>query len=61
VRRLDLTSLVAGAVLVAVGAVLLLDRTDAIDIDFGGLWPLLIGAVGAILLAAGLDDRRRGR
>ena len=60
-RRLDLTSLVAGAALAVIGVLLLLDRTDSINIDFGGLWPMLVGAVGAILLAAGLDDRRRGR
>jgi hypothetical protein len=60
-RRLDLTSLVAGASLVAIGVLLLLDREDVINVDLGGLWPMLIGAAGAILLAAGIDDRRRGR
>ena len=60
-RRVDLTSLVAGAALVALGVVFLLDREDVIDIDLGALWPMLIAAAGAILLAAGLDDRRRGR
>jgi hypothetical protein len=59
---LDLTSLVGGVVLVAIGVVLLLDRIDAgLNLRFDGLWPLLAGAVGAILLAAGMDDRRRGR
>jgi uncharacterized membrane protein YdcZ (DUF606 family) len=59
---LDLTSLVGGVVLVAIGVVLLLDRVDAgLNLRFAGLWPLLAGAVGAILLAAGMDDRRRGR
>ncbi len=61
-ERFDLTSAVAGAVLVAVGVIILLDRTgEGIDLRFGGLWPILAGTIGAILLAAGLDDRRRGR
>lgn len=59
--RLDLASLVAGLALIAIGLFLLLDRTGALDVRFGALWPMLAGAVGAILLAAGMDDRRRGR
>jgi hypothetical protein len=58
---LDLTSLVGGIVLMIVGVLILLDRTGDIDLRFDGLWPLLAGATGAVLLAAGLDDRRRGR
>lgn len=60
-RRLDLASLVGGLVLVAVGVILLLDRTGELDVHFAALWPMLAGAAGAVLLAAGLDDRRRGR
>ncbi|MCW2957600.1 MAG: hypothetical protein JWP18_403 [Solirubrobacterales bacterium] len=59
--RVDRTSLVAGLVLVVLGVVFLLDRTGSLDLRFGGLWPLLTAAAGAILLAAGLDDRRRHR
>ncbi|MCW3000197.1 MAG: hypothetical protein JWN65_3746 [Solirubrobacterales bacterium] len=59
-RRLDRTSLVAGLVLILLGILFLLDRTDTLDLRFGALWPLLTGATGAILLTAGLDDRRRG-
>jgi hypothetical protein len=58
---LDLTSLAGGIVLIIVGVLILLDRTGDIDLDFDGLWPLLVGATGAVLLAAGMDDRRRGR
>jgi len=58
---IDMTSLAGGIVLMIVGVLLLLDRTGEIDVHFDGLWPLLVGATGAVLLAAGLDDRRRGR
>ncbi len=57
-RALDRVSLVAGLVLVAVGIVCLLDRTGSLNLSFDALWPLLTGAAGAILLTAGLDDRR---
>lgn len=57
-NRLDRTSLVAGLVLIALGVVFLLDRTDTLDLRFGALWPLLTGAAGVILIAAGADERR---
>ena len=56
--RVDRTSLVAGIVVTAVAVVLLLDRAGAIDLRFGYALPLLIGAVGAILLVAGLEGPR---
>jgi hypothetical protein len=61
VRRVDRTSLVAGLAVTAVAGVLRLDRVGTIDLRFGYALPLLIGAVGAILLVAGLEGpRRRG-
>lgn len=57
-KRLDRTSLVAGAVIAITGIVLLLDRLDEIDLRFGYGLPLLIATVGAILLAAGLEGPR---
>jgi len=57
-RRVDRTSLAAGVVVTAVAVVLLLDRTGTIDLRFGYGLPLLIAAVGAILLVAGLDGPR---
>lgn len=57
--RLDVPSLVAGVALILVGTVLLLDRMEVLDVDLGGLWPLLAFAAGAALLARGVDDRRR--
>ena len=61
VSRLDRTSLVAGLVTTLVGVVLLLDRLEVLDLDFGYGLPLLIAAVGAILLAAGLEGSRERR
>jgi Domain of unknown function (DUF5668) len=54
VRGVDWTSLVAGLVLIGLGALLLLDRLDALDLRFGYLWPAVLGALGAILLTSGL-------
>jgi hypothetical protein len=59
--RIDVTSLVAGLSVTAVALVLLLDRAGAIDIRFGYALPLLIAAVGAILLVAGLEGPREKR
>jgi hypothetical protein len=60
VRPLDRTSLVAGVVVVIAGIVLLLDRLDEIDLRLGYGLPLLIAAVGAILLVAGLEGPSDG-
>ena len=58
-RDLDITSLVAGLALAAFGTLLLLDRTDVLDLRFGYFWPALTATVGAILLASGLSRGRR--
>jgi Domain of unknown function (DUF5668) len=55
VRRLDRTSLVAGLVITVAGVVLLLDRLGTINVRFEYGLPLLVAAVGAILLVAGLE------
>lgn len=55
--RPDPVSLVAGAVITALGGLLLADRLDALDLRFGSLMPLVLAAVGAILLASGLSRR----
>ena len=60
-RHVDRTSLVAGVVVTAVAVVLLLDRAGTIDLRSGYGLPLLIAAVGAILLVAGLDGPRDRR
>lgn len=58
-RRLDSGALVAGLVVILLGALLMLDRLEALDLGFGWLFPLAAAAVGAILLAMGLADRSR--
>jgi cell wall-active antibiotic response 4TMS protein YvqF len=55
--RPDVAALVAGVVLIAFGAVLLLDQLDALELRFGTLAPIAFAAVGAILLASGLSRR----
>lgn len=55
--RADPVSLVAGAVITALGGLLLADRLDALDLRFGSLAPLVLAAAGAILLASGLSRR----
>ena len=57
-KRVDRTSLVAGVITTVVALVLLLDRLEAIDLRFGYGLPLLIAAIGGILLVAGLDGPR---
>ena len=54
-RRRDRTLVVAGAATVALGVLLLLDRTGAIDLRFGYALPAVLAWIGAILLAAGLE------
>jgi hypothetical protein len=56
-RRIDVPSLVSGLVVIAFGLLLLLDRLDEIDLQFGWLFPALAATVGAMLLAAGLANR----
>jgi hypothetical protein len=56
--RPDASSLVAGAVIVAFGAVLLLDSLGALHLTFAALAPAACAAAGAVLLARGLA---RGR
>ena len=54
-RRPDLTSIVAGIALVALGGVLLADAAGAIALTFEAFAPIACAAVGAILLALGLS------
>ena len=53
--RPDLTSLVAGIAVLALGVFLLLDSTGAVELEFAVLAPLACAALGAILLARGLS------
>jgi hypothetical protein len=58
-REVDVTSLVAGLVIAAFGTLLLLDRSDVLDLRFGWFWPALTATIGSILLASGLSRDRR--
>jgi hypothetical protein len=53
----DVSSIVAGIAVLALGAVLLLHETGVIELSFGILAPVACAATGAILLAAGLSRR----
>ena len=55
----DRVSIVAGLAVGGLGVVLLLDQTGLIELRFGYALPAILACVGVILLAAGLDGRRR--
>lgn len=56
--RPDVTSLVAGGCVLALGMVLLLDATGAIDLRLGAFVPLACAAIGTILVASGMTRPR---
>jgi hypothetical protein len=49
---------VAGACVIALGVLLLIDATGTVDLRFGVLAPAACAALGAILLASGLTRPR---
>lgn len=57
-RRADLTSVVAGAAVVALGVLLLLDAVGTVELRFGVLGPAACAALGSILLASGMSRPR---
>ena len=54
--RADRTLIVAGLATVALGTLLLLDRTDVLNVRFDYMLPAVLAAIGAVLLAAGLFE-----
>jgi hypothetical protein len=54
--RYDRVSLASGAVIAALGALVLLDSTDEVDLSLGWAAVVLTTAVGVILLVSGLMD-----
>ena len=54
----DTTSLIGGLCLIALGTLLVLETEDVINLTLGYIWPALLAAAGATLLASGL---RKGR
>ena len=59
--RVDVLSLGSGIVLAALGALILLDSADAIDVSLGWIAVALTAAVGAILVFSGLAPRGPSR
>jgi len=60
-RSPNLTALVAGIALVALGALLVLEERGRIELGFAYTAPALIGALGAVLVASGLAAHGRRR
>ena len=52
----DLVSLVAGAVFVAVGVLMVLDQAGAIELTLGWVGAVMAAALGSILIASGLTE-----
>jgi hypothetical protein len=57
-RSPDLTSVVGGIAVLALGVLLLLDASGTLDLRFGVLAPVACAAMGAILLASGMTRPR---
>jgi hypothetical protein len=60
-RPRSVTVLLTGIATLVLGVLLVLDANGAIDLRFAYMAPVLVGALGTILLAGGLASRRRGR
>jgi hypothetical protein len=59
--RVDALSLASGAAIAALGALVLLDSSGALDLSLGWLAVAVSAALGVILLVSGLVDGSRGR
>jgi len=57
-RRTDPVSLVAGALIVIVGVVMVLDQSSDISLSGGVIAALFVGIFGLILLVSGLLEDR---
>jgi hypothetical protein len=60
-RRPNVTALMTGIAILVLGVLLVLDADGSIDLGFAYTAPVVVGALGAVLLAGGLAGRRRGR
>jgi hypothetical protein len=52
--KMDLVSLASGAVIAALGALVLLDSAGVLDVSLGWAAVALTGGIGAMLVASGL-------
>jgi hypothetical protein len=59
-RSPNVTVLLTGLAVLVLGVLLVLDADGAVDLRFAYMAPVLVGALGAILLASGLVGRGRG-
>jgi len=55
-RHADRTLVVAGLATIALGTLLLLDRTGIIDVRFDYMLPAVLAAAGLVLLVSGLSQ-----
>jgi hypothetical protein len=60
-RPPNVTVLLTGIAVLALGVLLVLDSDGVIDLGFAYMAPVLVGALGVVLLASGLASRSRGR
>ncbi|MGO9247266.1 MAG: hypothetical protein ACLQQB_09185 [Solirubrobacteraceae bacterium] len=60
-RSPNVTILLTGIAVLVLGVLLVLNAGGAIDLRFAYTAPVLVGALGAILLAGGLASRARAR
>jgi hypothetical protein len=56
----DPASLIAGLIVIALGGVLLLEQADVIELRLDYMGPIVLAALGGILLACGLTGPPRG-
>jgi hypothetical protein len=55
----DPASLVSGLIVIVLGGLLLLDQADVVDLGAAYAFPLVLAAVGGILLVCGLAGPAR--
>jgi hypothetical protein len=60
-RSPNVTVLLTGVAVFVLGVLLVLDADGTIDLRFAYMAPVLVGALGAILLASGLVGHGGGR
>jgi hypothetical protein len=61
IRSPNVSALVAGLALLVLGILLVLDADGSIHLGFAYMGPAIVGALGTIVLASGLETRARGR
>ena len=60
-RAPNVTVLLTGLAVLVLGVLLVLDADGVVELRFAYMAPILVGALGAILLAGGLAARGRAR